>query len=93
MSIFDEYFTNSSYYITGMIKSYFHLLDEDVRLPSTPKDIRQIYDDITNGEIEAHELPDGTIFRAEATYLLKKSGSGKVIHEGVTPESEIINLT
>ncbi|WP_059050229.1 Fic family protein [Paenibacillus senegalimassiliensis] len=77
----------------SMIKSYFHLLDEDVRLPSTPKDIRQIYDDITNGEIEAHELPDGTIFRAEATYLLKKSGSGKIIHEGVTPESEIINLT
>ncbi|WP_169338198.1 Fic family protein [Paenibacillus sanguinis] len=77
----------------SMIKSYFHLLSDDVRLPSTPKDIRQIYDDITNGEIAAHELPDGAIFRAEATYLLKKSGSGKVIHEGITPESEIINLT
>ncbi|MFD0961568.1 Fic family protein [Paenibacillus chungangensis] len=75
----------------SMIKSYFRLL-EDFEHPKTPKDIRTIYDDITKGEIDSQELPDGEIFRKETTYILKKSGSGKVIHHGITPESEIIKL-
>lgn len=73
----------------SMIKSYFRLLD-DFEYPKTPTDIRTIYDDITQGEIDPQELPDGEIFRKDITYILKKSGSGKVIHQGMTPESEII---
>lgn len=76
----------------SMIKSYHRLLNNDFKLPSQPKEIRQIYDDITNGEIEQQELPDGEIFRKETTYILKKSGTGKVVHQGVTPESKIIEL-
>ncbi len=76
----------------SMIKSYFRLLN-DFEFPKNSKDIRQIYDDITQGEIDSQELPDGEIFRKETTYILKKSGSGKVVHQGITPESEIINLT
>lgn len=76
----------------SMIKSYFRLLDE-FEFPQTSKDIRKIYDDITQGEIDSQELPDGEIFRKETTYILKKSGSGKVVHQGITPESEIISLT
>ncbi|MDR6552381.1 Fic family protein [Paenibacillus qinlingensis] len=76
-----------------MIKSYFRLLD-DFEFPQTSKDIRKIYDDITQGEIDSQELPDGEIFRKETTYIfMKKSGSGKVVHQGITPESEIISLT
>jgi Fic family protein len=75
----------------SMIKSYFRLLD-DFEYPKTPKDIRTIYDDITQGEIDSQELPDGEIFRKDTTYILKKSGSGKVIHQGLTPESEIIKF-
>lgn len=76
----------------NMIKLYICLLNNDYKLPKNPRDIREIYDDITNGEIEKQELPDGEIFRKDATYVLKKSGTGKVVHQGVTPESEIINL-
>lgn len=74
----------------SMIKSYMSLLFKKVTLPKHPLDIRKIYDDITKGEIEEQELPDGDIFRKEPSYVLKKSGSGKVIHQGMTPESKII---
>ncbi|HEY0826717.1 MAG TPA: Fic family protein [Bacilli bacterium] len=74
----------------SMIKSYSGLLNNDIKLPKAPQDIRQIYDDITNGEIDHEELPDGETFREEITYILKKSGSGKVVHQGITPEEEII---
>lgn len=75
----------------SMIKSYLGLLNNDIKLPKAPQDIRQIYDDITNGEIDHEELPDGEIFREEITYILKKSGTGKVVHQGITPEEEIIS--
>lgn len=77
----------------SMIKSYIRLLDNDLEFPRIPKDLRQIYDDITKGEIEQQELPDGDIFRREATYILKKSGSGKIVHQGIMREEEIIYAT
>lgn len=74
----------------SMIQSYIRLLNHEFQLPRTPKDIRQIYDEITQDEIDPDELPDGEIFRKEVAYVLKKSGSGKVIHQGIIPESKII---
>ncbi|THF76225.1 Fic family protein [Cohnella fermenti] len=74
----------------SMIKSYFSLLNQDVDFPRSASNYRAIYDDITKGEIEADELPDGRWFRKEITYILKKSGTGKVVHQGMTPESAII---
>ena len=59
-------------------------------LPTKAVDVRKIYDKITEGEIEKSELPDGEIFRKDATNVFRKSGSGKVIHRGVTPEEKII---
>lgn len=76
----------------SMITSYLGLLTGNYNLPKTALEVRKIYDDITRGEIENTELPDGEIFRKEITHILKKSGTGKVIHLGVTPESEIISL-
>lgn len=73
----------------SMIKSYLMLLNKGIEYPKTPQDVRAIYDDITDGEIENSELPDGDIFRRETTYILKKSGTGKVVHQGITPESEV----
>ncbi|WP_218843445.1 Fic family protein [Paenibacillus sp. RU5M] len=73
----------------SMIKSYLALLNNEMKYPGSPQDIRQIYDEITNGEIDSSELPDGEIFREEATYIYKKSGSGKIIHQGMTPEKEV----
>src|SRR5699024_3853302 len=65
------------------------LINGDIQLPTVPKDIRVTYDEITEGEIDINELPDGDVFRKETTHVLKKSGSGKVIHRAVIPESEI----
>lgn len=74
----------------SMIKSYMKIIGEEVTIPKSPKDIRKIYDEITSGEIEDDELPDGDFFRKDVTYVLKKSGTGKVVHRGITPESEIV---
>jgi len=74
---------------SSMIESYIGLLKNDFEIPTKPEDIRAIYDEITKGEIAETELPDGEIFRRDTTYILKKSGSGKVIHRGIVPEKAI----
>ncbi len=73
----------------SMVKSYMDLFEPEKYLPKKPIDIRAIYDDITKEEIAESELPDGIIFRKEITNVLKKSGSGVVIHRGLTPEEKI----
>src|SRR5699024_5554313 len=73
----------------SMIKSYMNLINGDKTLPVHSGDIRKIYDEITEGEIEKSELPDGKTFRKNVTHILKKSGSGKVIHRGILPEEKI----
>jgi len=74
----------------SMIKLYMKMIQNEIEFPVIPMDIRKIYDDITNGEIEPDELPDGDIFRKDITYILKKSGTGKVVHQGITPENEVV---
>lgn len=74
----------------SMIKSYLRLLNQEFELPKHAQNIRQIYDDITSGEIDEQELPDGNIFRKENTFVLKKSGTSRVIHKGTLPETKII---
>src|SRR5699024_2884612 len=79
---------NSRFY--SMASLYLSLVKSETSLPEVSKDIRTIYDDITKGEIEEEELPDGDMFRADTTFVYKKSGSRKVIHRGVNAErSEI----
>lgn len=73
----------------SMITSYMQLLNNEVSLPESVNDIRTIYDLITDGEIEDKDKPDGEIFRLEETFVHKKSGTGKIIHTGLTPESKI----
>lgn len=75
----------------SMIALYLSLVRGKIPLPETVLDIRKIYDSITKGEIEKKELPDGEMFRKDPTYVYKKSGTGKIIHRGLTPESKIID--
>lgn len=77
----------------SMIKSYLNLTSGNEKLPESPTDIRRIYDEITEGEIEDDELPDGIIFRQDVTHILKRTGTGKVIHRGIIPEEKIISET
>lgn len=74
----------------SMVKSYMNLIYDDVEPLNNSRDVRKIYDEITEGEIEDSELPDGEIFREDYTHVYKKSGSGKVIHRGIVPEEKII---
>lgn len=73
----------------SMVKSYISLINKRLVLPKHKEDIRKIYNEITAGEIEDSEFPDGEIFRKDITHVLAKSGSGKVIHRGIHPEDKI----
>src|SRR5690606_6754709 len=50
----------------SMIHSYMNLLENKKSLPTSPIHIREIYDEIIEGEIAENELPDGEIFRKES---------------------------
>lgn len=76
---------------SSMVKSYNKLLSDDLDVLESPEDIRKIYDYLVNEEITKEDKPDGTIFRKGRTYVLKKSGTGKEIHRGITPETQIIH--
>jgi len=73
----------------SMITAYYRLINKYYKLPENLQDIRDIYDEVTKGEIAQKELPDGKIFRKETTYVYKRTGSGKIIHRRITPEEEI----
>ncbi len=78
--------------ISSMIKSYFLLVieDDELKLPIDCKDIRKIYDEITRGEIDKSNLPDGKFFRKEDVFVQKKNSiSGEIIHKGVSEEKNI----
>ena len=77
--------------LISMIKSYLLLIERDaLSLPIDLKDIRKIYDEITFGEIEESDEPDGKYFRTQAVYVQKKNTvSGEIIHEGVKGEKNI----
>ncbi|SDB83688.1 Fic family protein [Pelagirhabdus alkalitolerans] len=74
----------------NMIKSYMNLINGDVTKLKLPSNVRDIYDEMTRGEIGKSDLPDGAIFRKDPTFVLKQLGSGKVIHTGLMPESKVI---
>lgn len=75
----------------GLVNKYFKLLShEKVRL-QTCQDIRDIYDEIVLEEVVSenkHNAPDGQIFRKDMTEVY--ATTGKSIHKGKYPESEII---
>lgn len=75
----------------SMINSYYLLtIDNTLKEPQSPKDIRKIYDKITESEIDNDNLPDGDLFRRDDVYVTKKgSPSGDYIHRGVIGEEEI----
>ena len=66
------------------------LEDSDLDLSSC-KSIRSLYDELTLTDIineNPQHAPDGDIFRKEKVYVYNKHQ--KVLHTGLTPESEII---
>lgn len=77
----------------GLVNKYVLLMKNETLSLKTPEDIRKIYDDIFYEEIKANDpddLPDGNIFRKSDVGVY--SATGKEIHHGLRPESEIISV-
>lgn len=75
----------------GLVSKYEKLSKREKIDFKCCEDIRRLYDDIFYEEIEATDpenLPDGRIFRKSAVEV--HSPSQKVIHNGLYPESKII---
>lgn len=66
---------------------YFNLTEPDPLVPTTPEDVRKIYDMVMLGEDIGDDAPDGKLFRKgkEAVYR----DASTVVHEGLHPESAI----
>lgn len=69
-----------------MARLYNALWDQDIVAPATLDDIRTVYDEVTGGEIEGSDAPDGRRFRAGPVQIV--SGQ-KVVHRGVSGEDSI----
>lgn len=82
--------------LTEFAKLFLGLSGEDgeqLELPHELKDIRNIYDQVTDGEIADKDKPDGILFR-KGTVSVWDDGNGRKLHDGAYPESEIqVQLT
>lgn len=80
--------------LISIINKYLLLINNDYIKISSLKDIRTIYDELVYDDIidedPKNEL-DGVLFRRNGVDILNNY-SGKVIHEGIVPESNISNM-
>lgn len=65
---------------------YLDMTFSNPDLPTTPQNIREIYDQIMDGE-ELSDPPDGKIFRKDNVYI---TDGMKQVHSGLHPEAKII---
>jgi len=70
---------------------YLELTKKNHINPSTPVDIRGIYDAVVAGELDPGQMPDGELFRAEEVTIVDSRGE-RVIHHGVYPEEKISQM-
>lgn len=76
----------------GLVNKYYKLLSHEIVPLQTCQNIREIYDEIVLEEVVSenkHNAPDGQIFRKDMTEVY--AATGKSIHKGKYPESEIIS--
>ena len=86
----DEINSTKNKRLYGLIKKYELLMEEVIKLTNC-KDIRELYDELALEEVieeNSKNYPDGSIFRADKVYV--QSPTGKIIHNGIYPESEVI---
>jgi Fic family protein len=83
--------TKNNKRLQGMVKHYLMLDSKDTLLLSSSKDIRKIYDELVSEEVRLSDLddePDGVVFRKKGVGIV--GNDGKVMHQGILPESKII---
>jgi len=72
-----------------LARLYLDLFGNAPERPSTPEDIRKIYDRVMSGEpLDDDHRPDGRIFRRDGVEIY--APGGKVVHNGIEPEKAII---
>ncbi len=89
--IISEINTNSNKRFKGLVNKYILLFDKENIKIEKPKDIREIYNELALPEIiedDPENAPDGVLFRKESVSV--QSETGKIIHNGLAPESKII---
>lgn len=75
----------------GLVNKYAKLQENETLSLTSCKDIRSLYDELVLQEVlEEHpeNAPDGQIFRKGSVSV--DSATGKTLHQGILPESEII---
>lgn len=83
--------TNNHKRLIGLINKYLKLNSEEELEIKNCQDIRDIYKDLLWEEVQMdnpENLPDGVYFRKSGVDV--KNQFGKVIHNGIAPEDEII---
>ncbi|MDH6603527.1 Fic family protein [Bacilli bacterium PM5-9] len=73
-----------------LVEKYNQLLNNEKFDLNSSQNIRDLYDDLLNGEIPETDIPDGKIFRKGEVQVLKRDGKGTVVHKGVMPENSIV---
>ncbi len=83
----------SSYRLGSIVNKYIKIIQKEYIPLTTSQDIRQLFDDFLADEIkrdDSKNLPDGKIFRKDRVDIV--SPAQKTIHQGVYPESAIIQM-
>ena len=70
-----------------LAKLYLGLSDQELFFPSSPEDIRAVYDRVMAGEDLGDNAPDGRLFRRGEVGIY--AADGELLHEGPHPESAI----
>ena len=76
----------------SIIEKYKQVLDvtnDDVSI-DTCEELRTFYDSFLWSEIDEKDRPDGQLFRADSVDI--KTGTDKIIHQGLFPEAAIIDM-
>lgn len=87
---FESISTNAPKRFKSIIIKYKKTLstgEEPLAFGQCPE-LRNFYDEFLGSEINEEDLPDGKIFRKEGVDIT--TSSGKVIHQGLYPEPEIV---
>ena len=90
-NVLNDIDSNSSKRFKGLVNKYVLLYNMENIEINTPKDIREIYNELALPEIiedAPNNAPDGKMFRAESVSVM--SPTGKSIHTGLYPEKAII---
>ncbi len=72
-----------------LVKLYLNLTGPNSIVPTTPEEIRSIYDQVMRGEDLGEDVPDGKVFRRREVAIYNESGIE--VHAGLYPESRIID--